>query len=99
MSTAPQGFATATPDFTGSIFTSQDLAEARSVFRLVFERHAVRAHHSPWTGSNSVVLIWSTAAAKGTQSRCSPTNTRGELVLTPLELIDRIAQTGISNCC
>ena len=36
----------------------------------------VRAHHSPWTGSNSVVLICSTAAAKGTQSRCSPTNTR-----------------------
>jgi len=34
------------------------------------------AHPSPWTGSNSAGLIWSTAAAKATQSRCSPTNTR-----------------------
>lgn len=40
MSATPQGFSTATPDFTGSIFTSQDLAEARSVFRHIFERHA-----------------------------------------------------------
>lgn len=40
MSAPPQCFATATPDFAGSIFTSEDLNEARSVFRTVFERHA-----------------------------------------------------------
>ena len=40
MSMQPRNFITATPDFTGSIYTSQDLAEARKVFRIAFERHA-----------------------------------------------------------
>jgi len=35
-----------------------------------------RVHHSQWTASSSTVLIWSTAVAKGTQSRCSQTNTQ-----------------------
>ena len=30
----------------------------------------------PWTGSSSAALIWSTAAAKATASRCSQTSTR-----------------------
>ncbi|MCY7308872.1 MAG: transposase [Rhodoferax sp.] len=35
---------------------------------------------------------WLTAVEKATQSRCSQTSTRVNLVLTPRELINRIAQ-------
>lgn len=55
MSTHSRGFLTATPDFSGSIFTSQDLAEARSIFHLIFERYLPN-----WGGASVGVLgkLW-----------------------------------------
>lgn len=51
-----QTFATATPDFTGSIYSSHDLDEARLVFNLVFERYA-----PGWNSKSAGVLarLWS----------------------------------------
>ncbi|MBU3900213.1 MAG: hypothetical protein KJ614_15040 [Gammaproteobacteria bacterium] len=43
----------------------------------------VRGHFLPWTGSNSAALTWCTAAAKGMQSHCNPTNTPVNWCITP----------------
>jgi hypothetical protein len=52
----------------------------------------VRGPHLPWIASSSAALIWSTAVAKGHAEPLQSDKYSGELVLTPLELIDRIAQ-------
>jgi hypothetical protein len=47
MSAASHDFTTAAPDFAGSVFTTQDLIEARGVFRLAMERYSAGWETAP----------------------------------------------------
>lgn len=64
------------------------------------------ARSSPWTASNRAALIWCTTRGKAHSKPLQSDKCSGELVLTPLKLINRIAPkigapigTHLNFCC